>query len=290
MEPMPPNEPSPPQTGAPPLLPAEAASPVKAGRVIASWRWWIHFLILAIYPISLSLLSLSFKTKEEGPALKANIAHLGLLMLDGAIVFGLFFLVAWIASRATKDQLLLRSPSVTRSIAFGFVWSIALRVLVMIFVVILVIIAAAAGGASESDLKSLRPRVEILVDVQALVDDPIYLGINLTAISFVLAGFREELWRSGVLAGFTALFPGLTSTWRGKGLAIAFTALLFGLGHLPQGIGAVVLTMILGIGLGWIMLWRRSIWEAVFAHGFFDATTFFMLYLLQRNFPDMLSG
>ncbi len=114
------------------------------------------------------------------------------------------------------------------------------------------------------------------------MDDLVYLWLNLTVVSFGLAGLREELWRAGMLAGLAALFPRMFHRAKGKLAAIAFGAVVFGCGHLPQGWGGVVMATILGLGLGAIMVYHRSIWEAALAHGFFDASTFLMLYLLAR--------
>ena len=71
---------------------------------------------------------------------------------------------------------------------------------------------------------------------------------------------------------------------------MGLTAVVFGLGHVSQGWGGVVLTTILGLGLGLILVWRRSFWEAVLAHGFFDATTFALMFLLARYWPQFLPG
>jgi len=49
----------------------------------------------------------------------------------------------------------------------------------------------------------------------------------------------------------------------------------------------VLLTGVLGIGLGLIIFKKQSIWPAVFAHGFFDATTFLFLYVMVK-FPNLL--
>jgi hypothetical protein len=38
------------------------------------------------------------------------------------------------------------------------------------------------------------------------------------------------------------------------------------------------------------MVWRQSIWEAVLAHGFFDATTFALLWLIQKVNPELLKS
>jgi membrane protease YdiL (CAAX protease family) len=112
----------------------------------------------------------------------------------------------------------------------------------------------------------------------------------LTLVSFVLAGLREELWRAGVLAGLIGLFPGQFSTNPRKFIAVALAAIVFGLGHLPQGWGGVGLTACLGMGLGVIMVLHKSIWEAVFAHGFFNAASFTMLYVAAKYFPGKIPG
>jgi membrane protease YdiL (CAAX protease family) len=44
-----------------------------------------------------------------------------------------------------------------------------------------------------------------------------------------------------------------------------------------MGILAVLFAGVLGLGLGLIMVFHRSIWPAVLAHGFFDATTMALL-------------
>jgi hypothetical protein len=44
---------------------------------------------------------------------------------------------------------------------------------------------------------------------------------------------------------------------------------------------------LLGLGLGLIQILRRSMPEAVLAHGFFDASTFFLIFLLQQK--DLLA-
>jgi membrane protease YdiL (CAAX protease family) len=256
------------------------------------WRWAVHLLILGAYPVSLGVLALAMKREgsSQGPMLSSEFGKLMATMLGEMVVFGVFFLFAWLASRITAGDLRLRMRSIPRVLGEGFLYSVGLRLLVMVFMLIVVVVTVATGGGTEHSLQSLRPETEQLVDIQALVDNPLYLWTNLTLVSFVIAGFREELWRAGVLAGLAAFFPALTRSWKGQGLAIGLTAILFGLGHLPQGLGGVVSTTILGLGLGVIMVWRQSIWEAVIAHGFFNASTFAMLYFIQRYFPEALSG
>jgi uncharacterized protein len=101
-----------------------------------------------------------------------------------------------------------------------------------------------------------------------------------TLVSFVLAGFREELWRAAMLAGCKALFPALYAKRRGQVLCVIGIAIIFGIGHWSQGPGGVVLTTLLGVMLGLIMVFHRSVWEATLAHGFFNASSFVLMHLL----------
>jgi membrane protease YdiL (CAAX protease family) len=91
-----------------------------------------------------------------------------------------------------------------------------------------------------------------------------------------------------MLAGMRAIFPQKLQNRSGEFLAVCIVAVLFGLGHTMQGWTGVALTTLLGVGLGTIMIWRRSIWEAVIAHGFFDASTFALLYFIAKYHPETL--
>jgi len=74
-------------------------------------------------------------------------------------------------------------------------------------------------------------------------------------------------------------------------IAVVLAAVVFGLGHWPQGLAGVALTGTLGLGLGAILLYHRSLWVAVLAHGFFDATSFALLASVERmGLLDKLKG
>ena len=60
-------------------------------------------------------------------------------------------------------------------------------------------------------------------------------------------------------------------------MSVLVAAALFGIGHVAQGPGGVLATALLGVAFGAILLDRRSIWEAVIAHGLFDAVGFLVL-------------
>jgi membrane protease YdiL (CAAX protease family) len=115
--------------------------------------------------------------------------------------------------------------------------------------------------------------VENVVDVAALQDNPAYYWLTLTVVSFVVAGLREELWRASFLAGMKKLWPGRFGSTFGQIGAVVIAAVIFGLAHLSMGSVAAFMAGLLGLGLGLIMVLHRSIWPAVLAHGFFDATS-----------------
>ena len=69
---------------------------------------------------------------------------------------------------------------------------------------------------------------------------------------------------------------------------MVLVAVIFGLAHAGMGWGAVFMTTLLGVGLGAIMVWYNSIWEAVLAHGFFNATTFVFLRWITPEYLEFL--
>jgi membrane protease YdiL (CAAX protease family) len=202
-------------------------------------------------------------------------------------IFLLFLASAWMGSRCRTEELGLRWRGMARPIVLGAAYSIALRIVIAI-ATLLVVLAIAGPGGIEAAAAKIRPKTEVLVSTGSLIKDPVYMLTMLTLVSFVLAGLREEMWRGAMLAAFRGVFPAMDSRRSIQVLAVLAVAAVFGLGHLPQGWGGVGLTAVLGAGLGAIIIWHRSIWEAVFAHGFFDATSFLLLWLLAKYQPGLL--
>jgi membrane protease YdiL (CAAX protease family) len=252
-------------------------------------RWWVHLLVLTTYPVSLGALGLISNVKDDEPMLPASVPGLLTTALAELLVFGGVFAVAWFASRARAAELLLCWNAGVRHMWRGLVYSIFLRGVLMLASVLVLAAVYLTAGESPAALERLRPEVENVVNADALTD-PIYFILALTVISFLVAGLREELWRAGMLAGFAVLFPQMFQTARGRLCAAAVVGVVFGLGHLNQGLGGVLMTTALGLGLGLIMLRHRSIWDAVFAHGFFNAATFVLLYFMARYRPEFLPG
>ena len=251
--------------------------------------WWIHWGILALYPPVVGGLGALTSSSQRGPLLSPDPGMLLFSVVTGLGFFGCWFLVAWLASRADADQLMLRNWNGARAVWRGLGYSVALRLAIGGVALAAVAVALACGLGNPDLAESLRPRHEKMVDAQALVQSPVYLWLNVILVSFVLAGGCEELWRAGMLAGYAALFPGSFKTRRGQALAIGLAAVIFGSGHATQGPGGMAMTTLLGFGLGMIMLRHRSIWEAVLAHGFFNATTFGLVYLLAKYRPEALT-
>ncbi len=246
------------------------------------------------YPLLIAAMSLGIKPEDAEAALSANIGILTLNLLITMVSFFVFLGLAWVASRATVDDLMMRWKPGWLPWALGLVYSIGMRLLIGIVVYIVVFVVVFGMLASEGKPLSIdsfqevstrlmednRPKVEHLVDTDAIVNSPMYLFMNITLVSFVMAGFREELWRSSMLAGFRGLFPQSYEKLRWKIGFVLIIAVIFGIGHLPQGIGGVILTGVLGVLLGGIMIFHRSIWQATWTHGFFNATSFAGMYFL----------
>ena len=250
---------------------------------ISRRRWWVHLLLIAPYPLVLGILGALRKDAGHHQAALSG-GWRGLLMICGSelVFFGLIAGIAWLCSRATKDELLLRWRLGWKAIPLGFAYSIAIRIaaglVVSIGMAIVFSYMIATKQATSDSLEKLamknQPDIESLVDVKAMQDDPAYYWLTITVVSFIFAGLREEFWRSASLAGMRNLWPERFGSRRGEVIAMLILAVAFGLGHAPQGLLGVCLTGVLGALLGGIMLYHRSIWPAVLAHGFFDAGTF----------------
>jgi membrane protease YdiL (CAAX protease family) len=266
---------------APPIISNAVGAETKT---VARWRWWLHLILLGSLPLLVGVLGIIHRNRTIA-ALPDTVPGLLRISIYETVFPVLFFAVVWLVSRPTASQMLLPWRGGLMPILLGFAYSFALRVIIMILVIALVIIWVAIAGLHAPGMENLRSQSEHLVNAAALTRDPLYFVLCLTLISFVVAGLREELWRAGMLAGCQALFP---AHWGGKMAGVIVVGVLFGLGHTTQGLGGVGVTTLLGMGLGAIMLWHRSIWEAVIAHGCFDATTFAMMYLIMKYHPELI--
>jgi membrane protease YdiL (CAAX protease family) len=269
-----------------PALPSEPPEspppiPTTVVRQTPRWRWLIHLLVIGSYPA----LGLFFRATSgrvaQGPALSGNVR--GLLVVSAAeiIVFSIFFAVACLISRASREQLMLRWRPGWWVVPLGIGYSIALRIgLIVIAVAVMAVVAATQTVTPEKVqeyVSANRPDVEALVSVPAMRSNPAYYWLTITLVSFVVAGVREEMWRAGTLAAMRALWPRAFGSTLGQCLAIGLIAVAFGAMHLRMGVLAAVGAGVLGLMLGIIIILHKSIWPAVIAHGVFDATTLALL-------------
>jgi len=274
----------------PPPLPSLPGGGGPAVRALDPRRpgWWTHLLLLAAYPVVLGALGSAQTQEDAAPMLPGTTAELILVCVLELAIFGGVFAIAWRCSRATSEQLHLAWRGGPLPLLRGFGYAIALRMLVAFATLVVLGAGMAAGVLDAQTFSETGPQIDAMVGPETLKNNPAYLFVAMTFLSFIVAGLREELWRAGVIAALIALFPKTFSSVRGKVAAVMIAATLFGLGHLPQGWMAVGMIGLLGVGLGLILVFHRSLWDAVIAHGFFDAASFAMLYLLANLPPEVL--
>jgi membrane protease YdiL (CAAX protease family) len=261
----------------PPVIPTDPASP----RQTARWRWWIHLIVLGAYPLLGLLASLATGRASRGPALSGRAAGLVFVSVSELLFFSILFGLAWLASRATREELMWRWRPGWAVVPLGVAYSIVIRLgLVIVAVVVMAMLAASQVVTPEKVREYVnvnRPDIESMVSVPAMRHDPAYYWLTLTLVSFVVAGLREEMWRAGTLAGMRALWPRAFRSPLGQCVAMALIAVAFGAMHLRMGTLAAVGAGVLGLFLGLIIVLHKSIWPAVIAHGLFDATTLALL-------------
>jgi membrane protease YdiL (CAAX protease family) len=245
-------------------------------RQISRFRWWIHFILIGGYVAA--AIPLGLLQHRTQPALRATTHGLLIVCTWEIGIFAVVFGFAWLASRASAEDLLLRWRQGWWAVPLGIGYSIALRVAVATIVSLLLAILLLAGLLPRESLAQFsaegRTAVEQIVDVSAMQHNRAYFWLTVTIASFVVGGLREELWRSGTLAAMRALWPKLFEGRGGQIAGVALIAIVFGLAHLTLGLLPAGMAMILGFLLGIIMVVHQSIWPAVIAHGMFDATSF----------------
>jgi membrane protease YdiL (CAAX protease family) len=218
---------------------------------------------------------------NRGPAMTSSVHGLLIMCVLEVLVFAVPFGLAWLASRANKDDLLLRWRPGYWVLPLGAAYSVAIQIVARIVLVIVLVFVFIIHRASVADMQKFamenRPQVEKLVDIQAMTQNPAYFWLTVILVSFVVGGLREELWRSAFLSGLRSIWPRVFGSKGGGIGGAAIAALFFGAAHLPQGMLAVALITVVGFLLGVIMTLHRSIWPSVVTHGFFDAATFAVL-------------
>ena len=266
-------------------IPVDPPSPPPLPPQVNRRRWWIHFILIGGY--FAAVIPFAAFGQPRHPTLFNNTQTLLLVSAFELVFFSIVFGLAWLASRASVDDLLLRWRQGWWTIPLGIGYSVAMRIALGLLVVVVVTILMATKVLDQKTVESfstnVRTPVERMVNVSAMQHDSAYFWLTITLASFGVAGLREELWRSGTLAAMRRLWPNKFGTRNGQIGAVALIAILFGLAHLSLGIIAAAMAGVLGLLLGIIMVVHKSIWPAVIAHGMFDATSFALIpFALQQ--------
>ncbi|HTF86937.1 MAG TPA: CPBP family intramembrane glutamic endopeptidase [Planctomycetota bacterium] len=252
---------------------------------VPRWRWALHLTLLTLYVLWIGASSIGRKAGAE-PALTSSVGGLLLASVLGLALFALIFGAALFASRATADDLQLRWRRGFLPLPLGLGYSIALRLLVTIAAIAVAGVLMALGVVDPAEVerhaRAGPTNIAAVVSLDAMRDNPTYYWLMMTFVSFVVAGLREELWRAGFLAGLVRLWPNLFASRRGQYFGVVLAAVVFGFGHAAMGPIASVAAGLLGLGLGAILVFHRSIWPAVIAHGCFDAASFALLPLAAK--------
>jgi membrane protease YdiL (CAAX protease family) len=269
--------PSPPD-GPPPLLESQ---PAGAG-AINRRRWWVHLLLISGYILLVGVFGRErAEARTQLPALSHTSSGLLIACTIQLLIFALVLGLALVASRASRDDLLLRWRRGFWPVPLGIGYSVAIRLALFIIMTTtgtaLIVTHVMTAQSLREFVTANRPNLETIVDISAMRQNPLYFWLTLTVVSFVVAGLREELWRSAFLDGLRSLWPQHFGSRTGQIAAVAIAATLFGFGHLGMGLLAVLYAGLIGFGLGLIMVFHRSIWPAVIAHGMFDATSLALL-------------
>jgi membrane protease YdiL (CAAX protease family) len=256
---------------------------------VSRWRWSVHLILIGGYFVPGTVFALTHI--RHHPALTSTPAGLLMVCATQITAFAIIFALGWLASRATAEDLRLRWRPGWWVVPLGAGYSVALRLGIAIAIIAAGIliggILVATGLMTTEQFRSLmsanQPQFEKVVNVASLRGNPVYFWLTITVVSFVLAGLREELWRAGTLAAMQKLFPRAFASSYGQYIAVGMIALIFGTAHLPLGWITAVAAGLLGFFLGSLIIFHRSIWPAVFAHGFFDATSFALLQFVLQH-------
>lgn len=271
-----------------PINPEQPPLPEPPSPPINRRRWWIHLILIGGY--FTAVIPFAAFGKPRQPTMFNNTQTLLLVSAFELIFFSIIFGLAWLASRASADDLLLRWRQGWWTVLLGIGYSVAMRITLGLLLVAIVTILMATKVLDQKAVESFsansRTPVERMVNVSAMQHDSAYFWLTVTLASFGVAGLREEVWRSGTLAALRKLWPNKFGDRTGQIWAVALIAIVFGLAHLSLGVVAAAMAMVLGLLLGVIMVFHESIWPAVIAHGMFDATSFalipFALQHMQR--------
>lgn len=261
----------------------QSDDPPPASRPIARWRWFVATLLVGAFPV-FAAWSSTTRVKNNGGDQATLPSSVEGLLLAGSLqlaIILLFFGAGWLFSRATKSELWLHWRKGIAPIWQGALYSIGLRFLPLLPLIVAAVVLTMLGYKPEvlsQWVSANRPQTEGIGD-SIRTGSALYKALSLTFFSFVVAGFGEELWRVATMRGLIEIAPRTMSPLVRNSIAVVVSALVFGIGHWYQGVVGVGVTALIGIALGAMTLYHKSVWPAIIAHGFFNATSFLMVVL-----------
>src|ERR1041385_495575 len=124
----------------PPLPVSEETAPPPVSRT----RWGIHLLLVVGYIVAVGAIRAS-GDQSTGPVLSGNPRDLVLISCVQLSIFAVIFGLAWLASRASRDDLLLRWRNGLWFVPLGVGYSIALRLALAVIIVFITVVVMALG-------------------------------------------------------------------------------------------------------------------------------------------------
>src|SRR5580693_6665230 len=144
---------------------------------VSRWRWSIHLILITAYILVVAAVGLA-RNKSHYPALSHTTSGLLITCAFELLSFGFVFGLAWLASRASLDDLLLRWRMNVLPVLLGLGYSVGLRlalgILSAMAALVLIATHVTTMDALQDFLVKHRPGIENTVDVAALGDNPAY--------------------------------------------------------------------------------------------------------------------
>lgn len=145
---------------------------------------------------------------------------------------------------------------------------------IAIFISVLVIILLLTKGLEAAGLTFISEPIEGETERWGDIEGNLQLYLILIALSWVSAGFGEEMFFRGFL--ITRLKTLLGDIYLSSAITVLLAALMFGYVHIYyQGLTSFVNASVIGVIFGmYFLLYKKNLWPLVIAHGFINSLGF----------------
>jgi len=137
--------------------------------------WSIHIALIGAYPLIVGLAGVG-RPEGRQPALTHGVKGFLIVCAVEVLVFGTVFGLAWLASRASRDDLLLRWQGGFWAVPLGIGYSVALRfalgIVTLIVAGFLILMHVMTSAALKNFAAAIAPDIGSLVDISALKNNP----------------------------------------------------------------------------------------------------------------------